>query len=57
MNTTLYLVRNPVSLTSHWEPTDDPRMPLVRVWTDANAPQTDNTAPSTDELGRMLLCA
>ena len=51
MNTTLYLVRNTVSLTSHWEPTGDPRMPLARVWTEAKTPQTDNAASSTDEPG------
>jgi hypothetical protein len=57
MNNKLHLVRNTVSLTCHWAPTGDPRIPLARVWTAAKAPQAAKAASSTDETGRMHLCA
>jgi hypothetical protein len=52
----LHLVRNAVSLTCHWVPTGDPRMPLARVWT-AKVQQSTKTASSADKTGRMHLCA
>jgi hypothetical protein len=57
MKNNLYLVQKTVSLTCNWVPTGDPKMPLACVWTSAKTPQADSTAFSTDETGRMHLCA
>jgi hypothetical protein len=57
MNKKLHLVRNTVSLTCHWAPTGDPRMPLIRVWKVAQAPPIAMAASTMDETGRMHLCA
>jgi hypothetical protein len=53
----LHLVQNTVSLTCTWVPTGDPRMPLACVWTESKAFQANPDAFSTDEAGRMHLCA
>jgi hypothetical protein len=57
MKKKLHWVRNTVSLTCHWEPTGNPRIPLTRVWSGAKAPEAAKTASSSDETGRMHLCA
>ena len=57
MTNKLHLVQKPVSLTCYWVPTGDPRMPLASVWTVSKIQQAVSTASSTDEAGRMHLCA
>ena len=57
MTNNLYLVQRTVSLTCNWAPSGDPRMPLACVWTASKAPQAVSVASSTEETGRMHLCA
>jgi hypothetical protein len=57
MKNNLHLVQKTVSLTCNWVSTGDPRMPLACVWTGSKTAQAASTASSTDEAGRMHLCA
>jgi len=57
MKNKLYLVQNTVFLTCKWTPTGDPRMPLACMWKGSKTPQTIAIAPSSDEIGRVYLCA
>ena len=53
----LHLVQKTVLLTCIWVPTGNPRMPLVCVWTESKTAQATPNTSSTDETGRMHLCA
>ena len=53
----LHLVQRSGRLTCNWVLTGDPKTPLVCVWTGSKAPQAVFTASSTDETGRIHLCA
>ena len=52
----IYSLTAPVRLTCQWAPTGNPRCPLACVWAASKAPKA-STASSTDETGRMRLCA
>ena len=53
----LHLVQKTVFLTCTWVPTGNPRMPIACVWTESKASQANPHAFTTDETGRMHLCA
>ena len=57
MTNKLYLMQRTGRLTCKWVLTGDPKLPLARVWTELKTPQATSTAFSTDETGRMHLCA
>jgi hypothetical protein len=53
----LHLVLKTVRLSCTWVPTGDAKRPLACVWVASKDPQILDTASSTDETGRMHLCA
>jgi hypothetical protein len=53
----LHLIQRPRRLACSWVPTGDPKMPLICVWAESKAPQDISAAFSTDEAGRIQLCA
>jgi hypothetical protein len=53
----LYLIQSTGRLTCSWVATGDPKMPLACVWAGSKVPQVALTASSTDETGRIHLCA
>ena len=57
MKTKLYLFQRAGRLACRWIPTGDPRMPLACIWTGSKAAQAAPDASSTEEAGRMHLCA
>lgn len=57
MITKLHLVQKTVSLTCNWVPTGEARNPLICVWTGSKIAEDANSASSTDNAGRMHLCA
>ena len=57
MKNKLHLVQKTVSLTCRWVLTGDPKMPLACAWTGSTPAQTVSTASSSDEAGRVHLCA
>jgi len=57
MTNKLYLMQRTGRLTCKWVLTGDPKLSLARVWTGSNAPEAASPPFSTDETGRMHLCA
>jgi hypothetical protein len=57
MTNKLHLVQKTVFVTCNWVPTGNPKMPLACVWTGSKPAQAVSTASSTDDTGRMHLCA
>ncbi len=57
MKNKLHLVQDSVFLTCNWVQTGDPKLPLACIWTVSKKPQAVTTASSTEELGRLHLCA
>lgn len=53
----LFLIQKQGRLACKWVATGDPKMPLACVWATSKAPALIATASSTDETGRMHLCA
>ncbi len=53
----LFLTQKTGRLIRKWVPTGDPKTPLACVWVVSKAPTDAATASSTDETGRMHLCA
>jgi len=53
----LLFIQKAGRLTCKWVKTGDSKMPLACVWGEAKAQQAASTAFSTDETGRMHLCA
>lgn len=53
----LFLIQRTSRLACKWVATGDPKKPLACIWTALNAPTVAATASSTDETGRIHLCA
>jgi hypothetical protein len=53
----LYLIQRTGRLTCNWVLTGDPKTPLACIWTGSKAPQAASNASSTEETGRIHLCA
>jgi hypothetical protein len=53
----LRLTQRSGRLACNWVQTGDPKMPLACVWADSKAPQIVSAAFSSDEAGRVQLCA
>ena len=57
MTIKLIRVQPPIRLVCAWKHTGNARNPLVCVWTQAAASQSQDAASSNAETGRMRLCA
>jgi hypothetical protein len=57
MNSKLQLIPKITPLTCTWVPTGDAKRPLACVWVGSKAPQAACNSSSTQETGRMHLCA
>jgi hypothetical protein len=59
MNNKILAARRLSPLARVWHSTGDPRMPLACIWvqTDATKPRLSSVESSTDETGRLRLCA
>jgi len=53
----LFLIQKTGRLACKWVATGDPKTPLACVWAASKAPSVAATASSTDETGRIHLCA
>ena len=53
----LFLIQKTGRLACNWVATGDPKTPLACVWTASKTPTNATSASSTDEIGRMHLCA
>jgi hypothetical protein len=53
----LYLIQRVDRLSCNWVSTGDPKWPLVCIWKGSKTSQAAITASSTEETGRMHLCA
>jgi hypothetical protein len=58
-NYKILAVRRPSSLVRVWRSTGDPRMPLVRIWVQADTAKLRSSPadPSSEERGGLRLCA
>jgi hypothetical protein len=57
MKIKLHLIRNAVRLKCKWVATGDAKRPLACVWVASKTPESVFIASSTDETGRMHVCA
>ena len=53
----LFLIQKTGRLACKWIATGDPKTPLACVWRAPKGPTVAATASSTDETGRIHLCA
>jgi len=53
----LFLIQKTARLGCKWIATGDPKTPLACVWRAPKGPTVAATASSTDETGRIHLCA